>query len=419
MTSFFNFNGIRSAKFRYAGYLISLLFLSEFIISKVFPQKTFKITYDNAVNCFKESNFTVFQLKPGCKFQLENFDSKEKFTAGINKLGYRGAEFNPDKISGRKRILIEGDSFIFGFGVKDEETLSFQLEKKLSRQAISPFSKTEVINAGYAGGFGPDGYYLHLKNKGIDLDPDLVIFSIFVYNDLSDLGDNEWIGTGPFAQPQQIKSKKVFVSQEGMLLPKTLPLIYRIPLLKNSHLALLLNKSVELLESNISHFIDRIRFTIKKPVISDGSARDSSLQGRYYSFCIYDGQCHRVVAHLFSDLMSVIKAGKSITDKLYPDRKIRFLVLLIPADFQLYEDSLKKNQESMFIPPDIIADNDPYPQKLIKKMLDQENIQYLDLLPEFKKNKNRLYYLNDGHWNSQGHEAAAEIIKQWLEIKTM
>lgn len=400
--------------FKYSIYLILLLIVTEILIRFYFPQKTFSIAHEDAISCFKKSDYTVFELTPNCWFHFKNFDTGEKFDIKTNDLGLRGNDIKPDKDPLQKRILIEGDSFTFGFGVKDKETFSYLLEQKLSNaNKLSEFNQAQVINAGYAGGFGPDAYYMHLKNKGLELKPDLVIFSVFIYNDLLDIGDDIWTGTGNYGQPQKIKSKKIAVDN-GYLLPINAPLIYKIPLIRESHLMVLLSNRLAHFFSNFNNTKDRIVFTFFKPSFLSGDATDENLPGRYYSFCIYKNECHRIVMHLFDDFISVIKASQDLINQKIGVDKTRFLVVLIPADFQLYQDLVPKYQKYMDIPSDLNKESDPYPQKLLKQRLTQENISYLDLFSIFKSDRRRLYYDQDGHWNSQGHAVAAEAIYNWI-----
>lgn len=395
-------------------YLFILVVLSEILIRKFYPQKTYSNAYKDAIHCFKKSEFAVFELKENCNFKFENYDTKETFDVHINSMGYRGEEFSLVKPKDTKRILVLGDSFIMGFGVKDNELLTNQLKNKLADNFQNNTRKTEVINAGYAGGFGPDGYYLYLKNKGIKLDPDLVIFSVFVYNDLSDLKDSDWIGTGKYGEPQKIVSRKVFVDDNGYLLPITLPFIYKMPILRESHLAVLLSDVYGAVQKKLIRLADKIKFTIYSPKFPDGSARDSSLPGRYYSGCFFGGICHRQVFHLFTDLLSTIKASRNLVDDQTSDKRTKFVVMLIPAEFQLYKDTIVKYNQYDDIPQNIYNDRDPYPQKIIKEMLEKENISYIDLLPEFRKTNERLYFMKDGHWNARANEITAGIIQNWI-----
>lgn len=90
-----------------------------------------------------------------------------------DRLGFRaraeGAEVT--KGGARRRLLVLGDSFTYGLGVRDEETYAFRL------QAIFP--EHEVINAG-VNGYGIDQALLMWRKEGSRLRPDVVVLGYFV-----------------------------------------------------------------------------------------------------------------------------------------------------------------------------------------------------------------------------------------------
>lgn len=82
------------------------------------------------------------------------------------------------------RILAIGDSFTFGPYVPNEDTWPSQLEGLLDA-ALYPHATTQVLNAGVAGYTIVDEYY-YMKERGLALEPDLVILAFFP-NDISDM----------------------------------------------------------------------------------------------------------------------------------------------------------------------------------------------------------------------------------------
>lgn len=81
------------------------------------------------------------------------------------------------------RILVLGDSFAFGWGVEDDETFAAKLAAEL--EAPPGAERVDVLNAGVAG-WSADHYGLFLEERGLDLDPDLILV-VPSENDLSDL----------------------------------------------------------------------------------------------------------------------------------------------------------------------------------------------------------------------------------------
>jgi hypothetical protein len=66
-----------------------------------------------------------------------------------------------------------GDSFVFGFGVEDEETLPAQLEAMLGTR----HEGIEALNAGVPG-WSADQYYLFLRTRLDEIAPDLVLLGL-------------------------------------------------------------------------------------------------------------------------------------------------------------------------------------------------------------------------------------------------
>lgn len=82
------------------------------------------------------------------------------------------------------RILAIGDSFTFGPYVPNEDTWPAQLERLLDI-SLHPNVTTQVLNAGVAGYTIVDEFY-YLRERGLALEPDLVILAFFP-NDISDM----------------------------------------------------------------------------------------------------------------------------------------------------------------------------------------------------------------------------------------
>lgn len=94
----------------------------------------------------------------------------------INDLGLRGPSRPHAKPATTLRVLALGDSFVEAFMVRDEETVTGQLEARLrSRLGCS----VEVINGGTVG-YSTDQEYLFYREEGRQYSPDLTI--LFTYH---------------------------------------------------------------------------------------------------------------------------------------------------------------------------------------------------------------------------------------------
>ena len=121
--------------------------------------------------------FAIYHPTRGWALRADIQDMKvfDGTALNTNSKGLRGkAEHSYQRISGRQRILVLGDSFTFGAEVADNETYAHYLE--------SHIPSTEVLNFGVQG-YGHDQMLLYLKEEGLKYHPDLVILG-FTYIDI-------------------------------------------------------------------------------------------------------------------------------------------------------------------------------------------------------------------------------------------
>lgn len=119
----------------------------------------------------------------------------------INSDGLRGREY-PHQRTDKKRMLIVGDSYGWGFGVADHEVFSQLLE------ANHP--DWEVINASVSG-YGTVQQYLYYRERGYRYEPDIVLL-LFYDNDFDDNigGGGYW-----YNKPVVVKRDGLFAISEG------------------------------------------------------------------------------------------------------------------------------------------------------------------------------------------------------------
>jgi lysophospholipase L1-like esterase len=105
-----------------------------------------------------------------------------RYTAHINSMGFRDHEVAP-KVPGRRRVLVFGDSFVYGWGVEVEQAWPKVLEAEL-KAAGEP---VEVFDLGVPGG-GPTEYAEIAKRAIPVLQPDLVLVGVLEGDDLMQEG---------------------------------------------------------------------------------------------------------------------------------------------------------------------------------------------------------------------------------------
>jgi hypothetical protein len=103
-------------------------------------------------------------------------------TYRINALGLRQPDFDWTKEEGVVRIALIGDSFMFGIGVEDEDTLPRHLAVELARRW--PTARFEVLNLGIPGN-NLSSHVEMFTTATERLDPDVVVLGLTLANDLS------------------------------------------------------------------------------------------------------------------------------------------------------------------------------------------------------------------------------------------
>jgi len=95
----------------------------------------------------------------------------------INRHGTRGADFKLARRPGVARVLLLGDSFTFGEGVREEDTFAVRLHTLLAASRA-----VEVINGGVQG-YATEHEARWLAHRGLAMRPDVVVLG-FVLNDV-------------------------------------------------------------------------------------------------------------------------------------------------------------------------------------------------------------------------------------------
>lgn len=113
------------------------------------------------------------------------------FLATVNALGIRGNLPADPKPEGELRIMLLGDSSIFGHGVDDDASLDAVLEKVLPSFGI----RAEVINLGIPG-YSTEQTLIELDEMGWALQPDLLIVgNLWSDNDIGLFRDADLLRT--------------------------------------------------------------------------------------------------------------------------------------------------------------------------------------------------------------------------------
>lgn len=139
------------------------------------------------IRCFKLApvmldhniiNNLQFVENPGICYKNKPLSNKN-----INSEGFRGKEFVLKKDKNSVRIIMLGDSITCGAFVKQGETFSEVLERRLNAesQVLSPSTRYDIMNFG-VGGYNIVSEVEVLKVYGLKYNPDIVVLNYF-WND--------------------------------------------------------------------------------------------------------------------------------------------------------------------------------------------------------------------------------------------
>jgi len=130
----------------------------------------------------------LYRLVPGSSGHYNGAFAK------VNQHGLRGPEFPERKPPGEFRIVVLGDSMVFGVGVDDADTLPARLEAALKDRAGA--GPIRVLNEGVFG-YNLAQETRHFEDVGARLRPDLLLLSL-VHNDMDNWGLSDGGRVPPF-----------------------------------------------------------------------------------------------------------------------------------------------------------------------------------------------------------------------------
>lgn len=277
---------------------------------------------------------------------------------------------------GKQRILLIGDSFTFGHGVNVQDRFGERLEKILT--------SVEVLNMG-VWGTGTDQQYLLYREEGVKFNADLVILLYLVENITRNGND------GTVQHGDRMLPKPRFRLQEGKLV------LTNVPVPKHS---VPINDEQRQWQENQG---------IGIPIPFKGFLREHSA-------------LYRLLHSRGSNTLHQLFKTEVIPFPQYQeDREAWQITKLL---FKQFANEASQNGSEfllVILPTQEFVNRthiDPFPQKMIIKACKASRIGVLDMLPALKRmsseSEHGLYYAMDGHWNVDGHKAAARIIADYL-----
>jgi hypothetical protein len=318
-----------------------------------------------------------------------------RYHAKQNALGFRGPLYESDPTQGAWRIAVLGDSFVWGFGVEDEEVFTRMMEK------LSP-TRLEVANMGVSG-YGTDQEYLLWSSRGHQFNARDVVLAVTITNDFFDNLSSERYGY----------EKPVYAfGPDGQLHLTNVPVPRRagpwqVPS-ERFHSAETVLSRLASSSGTLSLTLDALsRNASFRTYLEEEEVMPRRIPGYDPEVVLYRNP-NSSVARGWDVLFGLIHMLNGDVRR----QQARLVVVLIPGIAQVYPDLWREFEARV---PRIGLEHldAEAPNRLISDQLRAKGISVIDLLPAFREAGRRnsyLYFPVNGHWTREGHRLAAETL---------
>lgn len=296
----------------------------------------------------------------------------------IDSLGFRDREYNITKPAGVFRILMLGDSYTEGHGVRSEDSFSKQLEAMLNAGNKSAV-RYEVVDTGVSS-YSPILEYLVLKYKGLALQPDIVILNYdwsdpnddYLYSRLATFNGSDVIAVKPAAE----KPKSFFSNMRAFM---------------SRH-------------SYVYQFF-AVRFASATSEIVPGAVGPDRL------IFLRDNLTDSDYSSLFNNSVPYILKIRQLSQQ----NNASFLIHVYPYASQVSTEAWKGGRGKFFFRDDLIYPVKPF--DVMGQFGVENNIAVVSSYSYFKNapDPSKLYFNYDGHFTPEGNKLAASALYDFLE----
>ena len=307
----------------------------------------------------------------------------------INAEGLRDRSYPVDRRPGSWRLLLFGDSFVEGWGVRAEDAVSSRLEARLQSEMAGTL--VEGINFGVAG-YGTDQELLLFEQGGKEYRPDHVLL-FFYANDLINNASDKGIGSERGYKPH------FRVDPRGRLRLLGVP-VRRSRFWDGSRAWPWHGRLDQYLKERL-HVYALVRKSLSGSGIPAGSRQ------RFYEVLYGTGPDPAIDRYwrLTGEILRAFRDGASRAGA-------ELILVYVPSIVQI-EDGNWRMKRDLF---GLIGEFDlARPSRRLAAEAARTGIPLLDLSEGFRKQAGhrRLYY-EESHWTPEGHDLAARLVADYL-----
>lgn len=334
--------------------------------------------YDRLLN--HNDVYVGYRMIPGDKESINGPDGV--YDVDIVSLNLFDDErgFRDDGIQGNADSMFFGDSFVWGFGVEIEDSISEQYEK---------ISGKDAVNLGMTAFTSPTQYYRLFRHYAPKLKADYAFFGFFIGNDFGDsVNFDRWLLSGKRLSYPEWRTRDLRGVGDRSLTSKIRRNAYK--------------------HSVLWRFVaDRIDFGLAP----GGSKRKGvyKIDTDNLDLVLTGSQLVTTMGNSGELSTTLVRRALRQITKVAELNRTRPVVFIIPTKELVYQS---------YFPEEPFRNAEDARYIVLRKLLDEADIEYVDLLPVFRKAINsgaeQLYFREDGHWNPAGHALAAKTLFEYV-----
>ncbi len=338
--------------------------------------------------------------KPDISDNFQWVDTNHAVTQ--NRYGCRGTEYDQTK-SDRRRVLVLGDSFVWGFGVENDEIFTSVMEDASG-------NTLEVVNCGVSG-YGNDQDFLYWREHGYKWQPDEVVLVITPYTDIVDNLFGKRYG---YAKPQ-------FVPVVPSDAPAGTPPTWQLTNVPVPHLGKFgdeaKTRSGITTARGLPLGLGRLR--LAKMLVNAAATNESlrrkmeddgliprRLPGYDWEYPLFEAQPTVQARQGWQLMFALVEMLKTDVEA----RGATLTVVIVPSISQVYPELWAR-----FVAARKSGSGSPLhrenPNRLITGWCEANGVRVVDLLPALReagRHNSFLYFPYNLHWTAAGHRIVAE-----------
>ncbi len=282
----------------------------------------------------------------------------------LNSQGFKDEDFS-EKKENVYRIIGIGDSISFGVVPYKNNYLTL-----IESQFNLGNANIDVLNLGIPN-IGPRDYLSMLVKEGLALQPDMVLLSFFIGNDL-----------------KESRKRKLY---------------------EYSYVASLINYIINLQSKyeGPTIYYGKDEYCDDCPTFSHNAYLD--IEYRRSSIYLVDNK--RFFEKLDNTLYYLTQI-RNICQK----HGVKLIVAIIPDELQINQDLLRDVKDAYYPKLERTKWNITVPNRILSEELNKLSIDNIDLYESFASSSQQLYKPRDTHWNIAGNQLAANIIQEYIRL---